>query len=348
MKKSFKIGNAQIGDGHPTFVIAEIAQAHDGSLGTAHAYIDAVAQTGADAIKFQTHLAASESSPDESFRVNTFPQDSTRYDYWRRMEFTPEQWRGLARHAAEKSLVFLSTPFSHEAVNLLDSIGVPAWKIGSGEVSNVSLLKHVAETTKPVLLSTGMSGWSEIDNAVDTVRAYSDNLAIFQCTTAYPCPPEKIGLNAIKLIKDRYEHPVGLSDHSGTVYPSLAAVTLGASLIEVHTVFSKECFGPDVSSSVTTKELGRLVEGVRMIETAIGAPVDKDAIAEELSELKVLFGRSIYLRQGLPKGHVIAASDLILRKPGSGITQDQMEAVLGKKLRRSCPENQQLKFEDLE
>lgn len=348
MSENFKIADAQIGGGYPAFLIAEIAQAHDGSLGMAHAYIDAVARTGVNAIKFQTHIADAESSRDEKFRVNCFPQDASRYEYWRRMEFAPAQWMSLAQHAKDKGLVFLSTPFSHEAVELLDRLDVPAWKIGSGEITNLPLLECVAKTNKPVLLSTGMSAWSDIDEAVETIKKEGGRYGVLQCTSAYPCPPEQIGLNVIELLRDRYSCPVGLSDHSGTIYPSLAAVTLGANLIEVHTVFSRECFGPDVTSSVTTSELAQLVAGIRLIEQALNSPVNKDEKAVEMRELSRLFGKSIYLRHALPPGHVLTAADLALKKPGTGIAAKHMARVVGKVLRHACQANQQLKFEDVE
>src|SRR5690242_6804505 len=165
-------------------IIAEVAQAHDGSLGMAHAFIDAAARAGADAVKFQTHIAAAESSPQEPWRVKFSYQDASRYDYWKRMEFTEAQWVGLEQHAREKGLVFLSSPFSMQAVELLARVGVPAWKVGAGEVSNLPMLERLAATGKPVILSSGMSPWEEMDRAVEAVRR---NCAVLQCTTSYPC-----------------------------------------------------------------------------------------------------------------------------------------------------------------
>ncbi|MBP6823800.1 MAG: N-acetylneuraminate synthase family protein, partial [Acidobacteria bacterium] len=221
-------------------IVAEVAQAHDGSLGTAHAYIDAAAQAGADAIKFQTHIASAESTPGEPWRVKFSRQDATRYDYWRRMEFTEEQWFGLAAHAEERGLIFLSSAFSFEAVDLLERVGVPAWKVGAGETSNIPLLEKMAATGKPVILSSGMSGWEELDAAVNCVRSNGAPVGVLQCTTAYPCPPEKLGLNVIGELRQRYNCPVGLSDHSGTVYAGFAAATLGANIIEVHITLSRK------------------------------------------------------------------------------------------------------------
>lgn len=348
MNESFKIADFQVGDGHPAFVIAEIAQAHDGSLGTAHAYIDAVAKTGANAIKFQTHIAAAESTPDEKFRVNCFPQDATRFDYWKRMEFSRSQWRDLAAHAAEKGLIFLSSPFSMEAVDLLEELDIAAWKIGSGETNNLPMLHKVGKTSKPVLLSTGMSSWAEIDEAVSTVKDAGADLAIFQCTTSYPCPPEKVGLNIISELRARYKYPVGLSDHSGTIFPSLAAITLGAKFIEIHTVFSKECFGPDVKSSVTISELGQLVQGVRFIESTLNSPIDKNEQSAQLEELSRLFGKSLYARHPLPKGHVLSIEDISLKKPGTGIPAKRLNDVLGKRLTKGYEIDEQLREIDFE
>ena len=155
--KSIYIDGKSIKEDGPCFIIAEIGQAHDGSLGSAHAYIDAVAEAGVDAVKFQTHIAHAESSKHEQFRVKGFPQDKTRYDYWKRMEFTPEQWSDLLSHAKEKGLIFLSTPFSIEAVELLENLNVPAFKIGSGDIDNIDLIESVIKTQKPILLSSGMS-----------------------------------------------------------------------------------------------------------------------------------------------------------------------------------------------
>ena len=329
-------------------VIAEVAQSHDGSLGTAHAYIDAVAKTGADAVKFQTHLATAESTPGEPWRVNFSRQDSTRYDYWKRMEFTEEQWRGLARHAKELGLIFLSSAFSLDAVELLERVGVPAWKVGAGEITNFPMIERMARTGKPVLLSSGMSTWAELDAAVACVRQHRAPVVVFQCTTAYPCPPEKIGLNLIPEMRQRYGCPVGLSDHSGSIYAGLAASALGAAAIEVHVVFSRECFGPDVLASVTTAELTQLVSGVRFIEKAVQNPVDKEALAVELAGLRRVFAKSVVAARDIAAGQRLTEADLALKKPGIGIPPGRMGQLLNRKLRRAIGADTILAEDDLE
>ena len=327
-------------------IIAEVAQAHDGSLGAAHAYIDAAARAGADAVKFQTHIAAAESSPAEPWRVKFSLQDATRFDYWRRMEFTEEQWAGLSAHAAERGLQFLSSPFSVEAAQLLRRVGVSAWKIASGEVSNLPLFEFIASTRLPVLLSTGMSRLSEIDSAVARVRRAGLPLTVMQCTTAYPCPEEKIGLNLIAFFRERYSCPAGLSDHSGRIWAPLAAAALGAEAIEVHITFSRECFGPDVPASLTTGELKQLVEGVRFIEKTLQNPVNKDEAARELEPLREIFTKSVAARVDLAPGAVLAAGHLALRKPGTGIPGERLPELIGRVVRRPVAAGKFLEEED--
>ncbi len=347
MTATFSIGDRPVGSPAPCLIVAEVAQAHDGSLGTAHAYIDVAARAGVAAVKFQTHIAEAESTPGEPFRVHFSRQDATRFDYWRRMEFTPDQWQGLSQHAADVGLLFLSSAFSLEAVELLDKLQVPAWKVGAGEVTNLPLLRRMASTGRPVLLSCGMSPWHELDAAVDCVRGHGAPVAIFQCTSAYPCPPEQLGLNVLAQLRDRYQCAVGLSDHSGQIYAGLAAATLGADLLEVHAVFSRDCFGPDVSASLVPTELAQLVEGVQFIRTAQAHPVDKDAAAGDMSDLRRIFGRGIVAARDLPSGHCLTERDLALKKPANGIPAQQWDQVIGRPLKRAVTRNTFLQEEDL-
>ena len=338
-KRVLSIGSRLVGNDCPTFIIAEIGQAHEGSLGTAHAYIDAVAKTGVDAVKFQTHIAHAESSPAEKFRVNVFPQDASRFDYWRRMEFTPEQWAALAEHARDRNLLFLSTPFSLEAVDLLEKIRVPAWKVGSGDTSNFPLLERVAATKLPLLLSSGMSSWKDMDESIALVKRFGAEFALMQCTTSYPCPPDKLGLNVLNEIQARYGCITGLSDHSGTIFGSLAAIPLGASIIEVHATFSRECFGPDVSSSVTISELAELVRGVRFIDQTLRNPISKDFEAQEREQVKLLFGRSLVAARPLLRDQPLRREDFAFRKPGTGISANRIDEFIGRVLINSVGEN---------
>lgn len=343
-----KIKGRKIGKGQPVFIIGEIAQAHDGSLGAAHAYIDAIANTGADAVKFQTHIAEAESSPRERWRVNFSYQDKTRFDYWKRMEFTLKQWKGLKKHAEEKGLIFLSSPFSSEAVEILERIGVSAWKVASGEVNNRVILSRIARTRLPVILSSGMSNLREIDNAVEILNREKIDFAVLQCTSMYPCPPKKVGINLIPFFNERYSCPVGLSDHTGKVYSALAAAAVGASIIEAHIVFSRECFGPDVSSSLTAAEFKDMVEGAAYIRKMFLNPVDKDLSYKDTLDVKKLFNKSIVYKKSLHKGEVLRESHLALVKPGTGITPDKLENFIGKTMAKDVSKGDLLKIEDLE
>lgn len=329
-------------------IIAEIGQAHDGSLGILHSFIDALSDTGVDAIKFQTHIAEAESSEFEPFRINFSYEDNTRFDYWKRMSFNLEQWMGIKAHCDEGGLEFLSSPFSLAAVELLERLGVKRYKIGSGEVSNFLMLEKIARTHKPVILSSGMSAYRELDNAVKFLRDRNIDLSLLQCTTAYPTKPEEVGLNIIEELQERYKLPVGLSDHSGEIYPSLAAVALGATLIEVHVTFDKKMFGPDTSSSLTMRQIEELTKGVRSLERALANPIDKND-ASSFTYLKQIFEKSLAVNKNLPAGHVIKFEDLESKKPANkGIAANKYQEIIGKKLKRNLMQWDFLHETDLE
>jgi N-acetylneuraminate synthase len=329
-------------------VIAEVGQAHDGSLGLAHAYIDAIAKTGAHAVKFQTHIARAESTPGEPWRVKFSRQDATRYDYWRRMEFSEEQWQGLRAHAADCKLKFISSPFSLMAAEMLRRVGLDAWKVASGEITNRQMLEVMAESGLPVFLSTGMSTVAEIDQAMALLHSRRAPVTVLQCTTAYPCPPEKIGLNLIPLYRERYQCRAGLSDHSGTIFAGLAAATIGIDALEVHVTLTRNMPGPDVPASVTTDELRQLVEGIRFIEEMRNNPVDKDMLSKEMLPLRRLFTKSAVATVDLPAGTVLSLEHLTFKKPGTGIVIERVGEILGKKLRRTIPADTLLSHEDIE
>lgn len=334
-------------EGGECVVIAEVAQAHDGSLGTAHALIDVAAEAGADAVKFQTHIASAESTLDEPWRVAFSPQDETRFDYWRRMEFTPRQWQGLAAHAEERGIAFLSSPFSVEAVALLDEIGQPFWKIASGEVFNGELLDAVLATGRPVGISTGMATIGDLDAVIERCRAAGVSFALFQCTSAYPAPADEWGLGVIAELRERYERPVGFSDHSGSVAAGLAAAALGAAMVEVHITLSTAAFGPDVPASLDPDALAVLTAGVRDIVTARSSTLSKDDLTDGTAALRSIFGRSWAPVRRLPAGHVLERADLTLKKPGTGISEPELDTLIGRTLVRDISPGRLLRREDL-
>lgn len=330
-------------------VIAEVAQAHDGSLGMAHAYIDAAAAAGADAVKFQTHIASAESTLEEPWRTPFSRQDATRFDYWRRMEFTEEQWHGLKAHADEAGLLFLSSPFSLAAVELLERVGVAGWKVASGEIGSRAEMDAMAATGRPLILSSGMSDYAELESVVERLRPSGVPMAVLQCATAYPCPPELVGLNVIGELRRRLGCAVGLSDHSATIFPGLAAVaTEGIQILEVHLTLSRDAFGPDVPASLTPDQLTELVRGVRFTESMRAHPVDKDDLPESITSMRRIFMKSVVATEALAEGTVLERSHLAAKKPGLGIPANDLESLVGRRLLRAVEPDQFLSADDLE
>jgi N,N'-diacetyllegionaminate synthase len=330
------------------FIISEIGQAHEGSLGMALSYIDALADAGVDAVKFQVHIAEAESSEFEPFRVKFSNQDKSRYDYWKRMEFSIDEWKLLKSQCDDREVEFLASPFSNKAVEILEEIGVKRYKIGSGEVNNFLLLEKIAKTGKPVILSTGMSSFAELDTTVEFLKKRKIEFSILQCTTAYPTNPESYGLNVIRELKDRYKVPVGFSDHSGRPETCIAAAALGAEILEFHAVFDRRSFGPDSSSSLQIEEISSMVKAVNNIQTALINPIDKFKNST-FSRLKTIFEKSLSINKNLPEGHIITFDDLETKKPrGYGIEASKFQTVLGKRLNREMKQWEFLNFDDLQ
>lgn len=329
------------------YLIAEIAQAHDGSLGILHSYIDAVAQTGVQAIKFQMHIAEAESSIHEPFRVKFSKEDATRYDYWKRMEFTLEQWKSIKKHCDEVGLDFICSPFSNLAVDWLEEVGVHTYKVGSGEVNNFLLLEKITQTGKPIIISSGMSSFAELDKTVDFLKRKNADFSILQCTTAYPTKPGQFGLNVIGELKERYKVTIGFSDHSAKISTGIAAVALGAEILEFHVVFNRSMFGPDAIASLTLEETKQLVEAVNEIHVAQNNPINKNS-NEDFRELKSIFEKSLAMNKNLPQGHILTFADLESKKPkGYGISAVDFEKVIGRQLKTNKSQWDFLNEEDL-
>ncbi|OXA92217.1 N-acetylneuraminate synthase family protein [Flavobacterium hercynium] len=329
------------------YIIAEIGQAHEGSLGILYSYIDALAQTGVNAVKFQMHIAEAESSEHEPFRVKFSLEDKTRFDYWKRMSFSLEQWKGIKEHCDEVGLDFICSPFSNLAVDWLEEIGVKQYKIGSGEVNNFLILEKIAQTKKPLILSSGMSSFSELDKTVTFLKERNVNFSILQCTTAYPTQPQQYGLNVIQELKERYNVSVGFSDHSAKIETCIAATALGANILEFHVVFDRKMFGPDSKSSLTISETKEMVDAVRNIAVALSNTIDKNN-NEAFASLKQIFEKSLAINKDLPKNHIITFYDLESKKPkGFGIDASRFQDIIGKTLNKNLKQWDFLNEEDL-
>ncbi len=315
------------------FIIAEIAQAHNGSFEKALDYVNALVPTGIDAIKFQTHIATAESSIYEPFRIKFSDQDATRFDYWKRMEFSKAQWIQLKEACDKAGVEFMSSPFSNAAIDLLEEIGVQRYKVGSGEVNNFLLLEKIARTRKPVIISSGMSSLEELDATVAFLKERQVSYAILQCTTSYPTAPEQYGLHVVQELKDRYDVPVGFSDHSADIGTCIAATALGAEILEFHAVFSREDFGPDATSSIEIGEIAQMVKSVRQIALSRKHTIDKSTNSQ-FTALKQIFEKSLAVNKDLPEGHILEFEDLEAKKPkGYGIDASRFKTVIGQPLK---------------
>ena len=324
-------------------VIAEIGNNHDGSVYQAERLIDAAAEAGAGAVKFQTHIAEAEMHPSTPTPPH-FPEP--RWEFTKRMELSRADHVRLKQHAESTGLLFFSSPFSVEAVELLEEIGNPCYKIASGEITNPPLLEAVAATGKPVLVSTGMAGLEDVEQALGVLReGGAGELLVLQCTSSYPAPPEKVNLRAMVAMGERFGLPYGLSDHTPDVHTSIAAVALGAAAIEKHFTLSKRLYGPDHHASLTPEELARLVDGVRQVEAALGtAEKERDA---DLDPARATFEKSVVSRDAIDAGMTIERAMLTTKRPGNGIPAIRLPDVVGRRAARPIPANHVLETADL-
>ncbi len=329
------------------FIIVAAGNLHDGSLGLAKDFVREAAQCGADAVKFQTHIFEAESLPDAPSPA--YFQDESRKEYFERTAFDLNQWRKIKEYAQENKIEFMSSPFSLEAVDLLEEVGIERYKIPSGEVTNLPLIEKVASTKKPVLLSSGMSTWEELDNVVDTLKANGcSDITVLQCTSFYPCPPEKAGLNNIQEMKKRYGLRVGFSDHTLGNSASIAAIALGAEVIEKHLTLSRRMYGSDAKHSMEPEELKLFIKEIRDAEKALFVEVDKDVLVKEMKEMKKTFEKSIVAKKHILKGTSISLDDIAFKKPGDGIRADDYKEILGKIVKVDIKKNTQIRKEMFE
>ena len=325
-------------------IVAEIGSVHDGSFGNACKLIEAAAACGADAVKFQTHLADAETLPDAP--APPYFGAEPRLAYFQRTAFGLDEWKRLRQSCGENGVAFVSSAFSIEAVDLLEDVGVELHKIPSGEVTNIPLLERVAGTGKPVLLSSGMSDWDELDAAVE-VLGRGGPLTVMQCSSIYPCPAEWAGLNVIREMATRYGTPVGFSDHTDGPAAALAAAALGATVIEKHFTFSRLMYGSDAANAMEPDDFRALAGQLREVWAMLDHPVDKNDLSP-YREMKRVFEKSIVNAREVPAGAVISKSDLAFKKPGDGIPPARRDQVIGRRARRDLPKDHKLSESDLE
>ena len=318
-------------------VIAEIGSVHDGSFGNAQRLIDTAAEVGADVVKFQTHLAEAETL--RNAPAPPYFQGEPRFEYFERTGFTLEQWRQLKNHCDLRKIEFVSSPFSIDAVDLLERVGVARYKVGSGEITNTPMLETIGQTKRPVILSSGMSSWAELDEAVNVVLRHHDQITLLQCTSSYPCPYEDVGLNVMLALQERYRLPVGLSDHTLTIFAPIAAVALGASVIEKHLTFSRRMYGSDARHSLEPDEFREMVAGIRAVQEMLAAPVDKDATARRLQPMKDVFEKSVVAAVDIAPHATLTAEMLTVKKPGVGIPARRLPELIGRTTIKAIPKD---------
>ena len=344
------IAGRTVGPGAPVFVIAEAGVNHNGDLVLARKLIAAAAAAGADAVKFQTFRAeqvAAASAPLAAYQKANVTAADSQLELLRRLELPPAAHDELQAVAHDHNLVFLSTPFDEGSVDLLDSLHVPAFKVPSGEVTNWPLLQHVAGKGKPVILSTGMSDLEEVAAAVDVLRRSGcTELVVLHCVSNYPANPSDVNLRAMAAIRKRCGVPVGYSDHTPGIEVALAAVALGACIIEKHFTLDRGLPGPDHRASLEPGELRALVAGIRTVECALGTE-EKRPAASELPTREVV-RRSLVAARPLPAGVLLETSMFRALRPAGGIPPSDLDRVIGRHLTRALLEGEPLRWSDVE
>jgi N,N'-diacetyllegionaminate synthase len=324
------------------YIIAEIGSAHDGSFGNACNMIVEAKKCGADAVKFQIHIPE-----EETLRTAASPpyfNNENRFDYFKRTSFTVEQLYKLKKLCENNNVDFLSSPFSIKAVEILERLKVKAYKIPSGEVTNLPLLQTIKKTKKKVFLSTGMSSWSEIDSA-QKIFPNKDKLTIMQCTSLYPCPIDKVGLNVLDLIKKRYKTKIGFSDHTIGSVAAIGSVFFGAEVIEKHFTLSKKMYGSDAKNSMEPNDFLNFCNDLRSALILKQSIIDKKHYSYLLG-MKKLFEKSIVAASDIKKGTAIDLSHINFKKPGNGISASEYLSLIGKVLKKNLKKDEKINYSD--
>jgi len=341
-----EIGPYKVGRGHRPLVIAEAGINHNGKLEMAKEMVKVAKEAGADIVKFQTHIAEAEmlSDRDLSSEAGSHVTRSL-FDIMSECSLSLEDHIELKKETEKLGILFLSTPFSIEAVELLEKVGVPAYKIGSGEVSNLPYIKYIAKKGKPIILSTGTATWEEVVKAVDAIKNDVPGFVLMQCTSNYPTPYENVNLGVIDKMREEFQVPVGLSDHCTGNYACFGAIAKGACVVEKHFTLSRSLPGIDQKSSIEPHELKDLVGGVGAIAAALG---EKKELNEEALKVRHGFSESVVTTAPIKKDEEFKEHiNLWVKRPGSGIPSYELPNIVGKRASRNLPENYLLKPEDI-
>lgn len=329
------IADHPVGDGAPCLIIAEAGVNHNGQPSLAHALIDAAAAAGADAVKFQTFRAdrlAVTSAPKAAYQKRNGPAGESQLEMLRRLELPDDVVRELVAHCRAKGILFLSSPFDEESADFLDALGMPAFKVPSGELTNSPFLRHLAEKGKPLIVSTGMADMSEVEAAVGVIRAAgAPPFTLLHCVSNYPADPADCNLRAIGALEQAFGVPVGWSDHTTGIDIAVAAVALGAAVLEKHFTTDRALPGPDHRASLEPGELADMVRAVRRVESALGTGIKRPAASE--ADTASVARKSLVAVRDLAAGTVISATDLAARRPGTGLPPSRQGELLGRRLK---------------
>ncbi len=349
MQKSIKIANKPVGEGHPIFIIAEAGVNHNGDIALARKLVDAAADAGADAVKFQTFTAETLVTKEASqcdYQVTNTGKKESQYDMLKRLELSHEAHYELKKHADKRGIIFLSTPFHEEDADFLEHL-VPAYKIPSGEVTNLPYLYHIAKKKKPMILATGMSTLKEVQEALATIhKAGNRKVIVLHSTSNYPPSDASLNMRAMLTLQEKLKVPIGYSDNGhGTLdgYPLVApimAATLGACLIEKHFTLDKSLPGPDQRASLTPEELKQMVATVKKVQVMLGS-AEKQCTPEEKA-VRGVIRKSLVAKKDIRKGQVIKAEMLTTKRPGTGLPPKMFYPLLGKKARKDVKAGQML------
>ena len=347
--KKVKIGDKLVGEGEPTFIVAEIGVNHNGSIDIAKKLIDAAKDAGADAVKiqaFKTERIVTKYAEKASYQKENTRLEKPQYDMLKKLELKDEQIKELSNYAKIKSIVFLSSTFDKESVDLLSKLKVPAFKIASGEISNFLLLQYIAEKKKPIILSTGMSTLGEIEEALEDIREKGvEDIILLHCMTSYPAKTEEANLKVIKVWQNSFGLPIGFSDHTLGIATPVAAVALGSALIEKHFTLDKTMPGPDHRASLEPDEFKEMVDAIRDVEKALGDGVKR--LTEEEERIKKVVRRSIVAKVNIPKGKTITEDMLDLKRPGIGLEPRYLDKVVGMKAKKNIKADELVTFDKL-
>jgi N,N'-diacetyllegionaminate synthase len=327
-----KIGNRMIGENQPCFIIAEAGVNHNGDIKLAKKLVDTAVEAGADAVKFQTFQAEAlvTSAAEKAAYQKETTGDGTQSEMLKKLELKEGDFKELAQYTNSRGIIFLSTPFDTGSVDLLAKLGVPAFKIPSGEINNFFLLQHIARQNKPIILSTGMSTLQEVKEAVKFLKKEgAKDIILLHCVTAYPAKIEDTNLKAMETMRRRFKLPVGLSDHTTGIHVPIAAVAMGACVIEKHFTLDKNMPGPDHRASLEPTELKEMVRAIRDITKALGDGLKRPTDAEEAN--KKIARRSLVAKVDISGGTVITGEMLDIKRPATGIEPKYINKVIGKK-----------------